>query len=81
MHNPPQLRFTNLPQRCPSTLALQAHPPSDGEQSPTLPLGSHSHGLLRHVTVRVVCTEQAGQVRLMGGIPLAFFLNFYDKGR
>lgn len=62
----PQQRSTNLSQPCPSTLALQRHPPSDGEQSPTLPLGSHSHGLARHVTVRVACTEQAGQVRLMG---------------
>lgn len=41
--------FTDLLQLWPSAFALQRHPPSEGEQSPTLPPGSHSHGLRKTV--------------------------------
>lgn len=48
-----QQLITHLSQLCPSTLGLQWHRPSRGEQSSTLPLESHSHGLQTKGDVRI----------------------------
>lgn len=62
--------LTHLSQLCPSTFGLQWHRPSRGEQSATLPLASHSHGLYR----------ETGDVKMEDLNPL-YTLNVYVRGK